>query len=162
MACTECCVCLEAPRACVLRPCNHLCVCATCAQVSFLCNHLCVSAPCGLFFSLALVHALSLPRCLSLPSISLSPPPPQYSVHYCLLLQSRKYSQVYLSFTHTHTHTHTHTQIHAPQHSCIRICIRNCGKGRGLVRCADCLLMMYSLYSCKHALACHFHNVYCY
>mgnify|MGYP002641132232 CR=1 FL=1 len=28
----ECCVCLESTRSCVLRPCNHMCVCLVCAQ----------------------------------------------------------------------------------------------------------------------------------
>jgi hypothetical protein len=162
MACTECCVCLEAPRACVLRPCNHLCVCATCAQVSFSRSfsvpvaislvlscvttsvHLAVSFSRTLSFTLLLFLCVCVCVCVC---VSL-----HYSVYYCLALYSRKYSRGLPPF-HTRARTHTHTtlsKIHAPQHSCILLFIRNCGKGRGPVRCAECLFMMYSLYTCKH------------
>ena len=34
LASRECCVCLEAVKSCVLRPCLHMCVCSDCAKVT--------------------------------------------------------------------------------------------------------------------------------
>jgi len=122
MACTECCVCLEAPRACVLRPCNHLCVCATCAQVSFSrsfslcrCHSVSLSLSCvttsvhlAVSFSRSLSFTLLLFLCVCV-SLSLLPPP-----LLCALLSFAIFTQITLEVclpSHARAHTHTHYSV---------------------------------------------------